>query len=179
MRNVQRWTAVKTILGALMTLVIAGPGCSGGNSVTLIICNNDDADYTFDSISLTGPSTIANGGSGSFTATWTATVHAAGGDVCPLSDLVDDDGAFRFDDDVLDRFVPVLGTTTTPGPRSGTNVFSLECRNGQVVGPAGGSSEGSKPAFFLPVDEAEMVAILKRKDGSASRQSNTIDVSCS
>jgi hypothetical protein len=177
MRDSHRW-AMKPILGTLVTLVTAGSGCGGG-SVSIIICGNDDANYTFDTVSLAGPATIANGGSGAFTATWTATVHAAGGGVCPIGDLIDDDGALRFEDDHLDSFTPVLGTTVTPGQRTGTATFSLQCRDGEVVGASGGSSEGSEPAFFLPVDEAEVVAVITRKDGSAAVQSNTIDVSCS
>jgi hypothetical protein len=146
--------------------------------VSVVICAADNADYSFDSVSLAGPVSIPDGGSASFTATWTATVHAPGGSVCPLGELLDEDGVLRFDADRLDHFEPVLGTTATAGPRTGSAAFSLRCENGQVVGASGGSSEGSRPAFFLPVDEAEVFAVITRTDGSAEVRSNVIDVTC-
>lgn len=167
-----------TPLLALTALGFCGVGCRNGN-VTIVICDADSADYQFDGATVAGPPVIPNGGSASYTVTWSATVRAPGGTVCPAGELVDDDGFLRFDGDVLDDFAPLLGATATVGPRSGSAAVTLRCVDGEVVGTNAGSGEGSRPAFFLPVDEAEVVAIVSRRDGSASARSAPLDVECS
>lgn len=162
------------VLGAVM---VAGLGCPR-NSVHIVICSGDTADYQFDAVSVSGPSAIPEGGSASYTVTWNATVRTAGGTVCPSGELVDDDGFLRFSGDLLENFSPLLGSTATVGPTTGSSVATLSCRDGQIIGTQGESGEGSRPAFFLPVDEAEVVAVVSRRDGSGSLRSAPIDVSC-
>lgn len=160
--------------------------CGAGNIIISLGSGSiiDDADYTLDSISFSGPSQLSNNAQATYTITFTFTVNNPGGIVSPFVLLGDDDGGLRFNNDLLvleqhSEINPGVGTFT----RSLT--MDLKC-NGDILegvpasrfSETGSSGEGDFEVF--QVDEAEVFARIQRGARNPTQviDSPIMDVAC-
>jgi hypothetical protein len=161
--------------------------CGGAGNIVLQIGSGqivDDADYTLNSVSFSGPSQLSNNAQATYTVTFTFTVNSPGGIVSPFVILGDDDGGLRFDNDLL---VLEQHSEANPGPGTFTRslAMDLKCDGDILVGvPAsrfsetGSSGEGDFEVF--QVDEAEVFARVQRGARNPTQvvDSAIMDVAC-
>jgi hypothetical protein len=159
----------------------AALACAGGTSVVLVPPSSDDsADYTLLSARIvSGPAVIGEGQSAQYDVSYTFERHATGGAVAPWVVGVDDDGAFRLDDDDLAALQSIFGgLSDPPGVYQGSGSFTLRCENDEIKGGLGGSAEGHED--ILGVNEAEVVARVQRgfENPTQAVESAPKDVAC-
>jgi hypothetical protein len=173
-------------ISLFLTAITLFLSCGAENIVLQIGSGSiiDDADYTLNSISFTGPSQLSNGAQATYTLTFTYTVNNPGGIVSPFVLLGDDDGGFRFDNDLL---VEEQHSETNPGVGTFTRSLTMDLKcNGDILegvpasrfSETGSSGEGDFEVF--QVDEAEVFARIQRgaRNPSQAIDSGIMDVAC-
>lgn len=172
------------LLIALSTLFLS---CGGLGDIVLKIGSGqivDDADYTLDSVTLSGPSQLSNNAQANYTVTFTFTVLNPGGVISPFVVLGDDDGGLRFDNDLL-LLEQHSEANQGPGTYTRSLTMSLRC-NGDILegvqasrfSETGSSGEGHFEVF--QTNEAEVFARVQRGKNPPSQavDSQVMDVAC-